>query len=117
MIMFTSFYNFEQPSGTSSPLPSAQNGHPPPTQQPTGQPGPQPSQNGPAPTGKPSRISPMTKPMGLDPMAILQERENRLATRVALRFKTLSCRFDKFCTKVKTTLKNRRAFKDAQSYG
>jgi SWI/SNF-related matrix-associated actin-dependent regulator of chromatin subfamily A protein 2/4 len=73
----------------------SQNGHAPglrPQQQmqpgasPT--PGQAPAQNGPG--GKPSRISPVARPVGLDPVTILQERENRLASRVAYRIDELS---------------------------
>ncbi|XP_042909871.1 probable global transcription activator SNF2L2 [Parasteatoda tepidariorum] len=39
---------------------------------------------------KQSRITPVAKPQGLDPIEILKERENRLAARIALRIQELS---------------------------
>ena len=51
---------------------------------------PAPVQNGPGPGIKPSRISPVARPVGLDPVTILQERENRLASRVAHRIDELT---------------------------
>ncbi len=78
----------------------AQNGHAPGMRPQPMQPGASPTpgqappqqqqqqQNGPG--GKPSRISPVARPAGLDPVTILQERENRLASRVAHRIDELS---------------------------
>jgi SWI/SNF-related matrix-associated actin-dependent regulator of chromatin subfamily A protein 2/4 len=37
-----------------------------------------------------SRITPLAKPIGIDPVCMLQERENRLASRVAHRINELS---------------------------
>ena len=70
----------------------AQNGHPPGSRPQPMQPGapPAPVQNGPGPGIKPSRISPVARPVGLDPVTILQERENRLASRVAHRIDELT---------------------------
>merc|ERR1712038_2031070 len=39
---------------------------------------------------KPNRITPIAKPVGVDPVTLLQERENRLASRVAHRIDELS---------------------------
>ena len=39
--------------------------------------------------GKQNRITPLNKPAGLDPVEILQERENRIAARIAHRIKEL----------------------------
>ena len=47
-------------------------------------------QLGPAAGGKPNRITPVPKPAGIDPVTVLQERENRLASRVAHRIDELS---------------------------
>ena len=69
-----------------------QNGHAPGMRPPqpgaAPAPGPAPAQNGPG--GKPSRITPVARPVGLDPVTILQERENRLASRVAHRIDELT---------------------------
>lgn len=40
--------------------------------------------------GKTSRVTPVTKPSGVDPLILLQERENRLAARIAHRIDELS---------------------------
>jgi len=40
--------------------------------------------------GKQNKVTPITKPTGLDPVVILQERENRLAARIAYRVDELS---------------------------
>ena len=48
------------------------------------------AQLGPAAGGKPNRITPVPKPAGIDPVTLLQERENRLAARVAHRIDELS---------------------------
>merc|ERR1719215_1817054 len=42
------------------------------------------------PGGKPSRVTPIAKPSGIDPVTILQERENRLASRIAHRIDELT---------------------------
>jgi len=42
------------------------------------------------PGGKPSRVTPIAKPAGIDPVTILQERENRLASRIAHRIDELT---------------------------
>merc|ERR1712083_1163610 len=42
------------------------------------------------PGAKPNRVTPIQKPAGIDPVTILQERENRLAARVAHRIDELS---------------------------
>lgn len=39
---------------------------------------------------KTNRITPISKPAGVDPVTLLQERENRLASRVAHRIDELS---------------------------
>ena len=41
---------------------------------------------------KPNRITPLAKPVGVDPVTLLQERENRLAARVSHRIGKLFCR-------------------------
>ena len=54
----------------------------------SGQPGGPSSGTGAAtgpPGVKPNRITPIAKPVGVDPVTLLQERENRLAARVAHR--------------------------------
>ncbi|KAG0721839.1 ATP-dependent helicase brm [Chionoecetes opilio] len=40
--------------------------------------------------GKTSRVTPITKPSGVDPLVLLQERENRLSTRIAHRIDELT---------------------------
>jgi len=86
------------PSTTSLGMPSNQSGMsgsgPPNTSSgPTG-PGGRPMQpGGPGqvtPGGKPSRVTPIAKPSGIDPVTILQERENRLASRIAHRIDELT---------------------------
>ena len=70
--------------GRSSPMapPNAQSGAAPsPRPQ-----GPQGQQQG----LKPNRITPVAKPAGIDPVTLLQERENRLAARVSHRIDELS---------------------------
>lgn len=65
------------------------NGHAPGMRPP--QPGSAPAQGqAPMQNGKPSRVTPVARPTGLDPVTILQERENRLASRVAHRIDELS---------------------------
>ncbi|CAM1297868.1 SMARCA4 (predicted), partial [Pycnogonum litorale] len=39
---------------------------------------------------KQNRVTPVAKPQGIDPIAILQERENRVSSRIALRIQELS---------------------------
>merc|ERR1712045_819606 len=59
----------------------------------SGQPGGPSSGTGAAtgpPVVKPNRITPIAKPVGVDPVTLLQERENRLASRVAHRIDELS---------------------------
>merc|ERR1712018_391821 len=59
----------------------------------SGQPGPPSSGTGTTtgpPGVKPNRITPIAKPVGVDPVTLLQERENRLAARVAHRIDELS---------------------------
>merc|ERR1711944_384970 len=59
----------------------------------SGQPGGPSSGTGAAtgpPGVKPNRITPIAKPVGVDPVTLLQERENRLAARVAHRIDELS---------------------------
>ncbi len=65
---------------------------PPQQQQPGGQHQyqQQPQQPPPPPGSKMSRVTPVSKPAGLDPITLLQERENRLASRVAHRIDELS---------------------------
>merc|ERR1712223_670320 len=54
-------------------------------------PRPQPGQQGQPQSGmKPNRITPVAKPAGIDPVTLLQERENRLAARVAHRIDELA---------------------------
>lgn len=64
-----------------------------PQQRPLGPLGPQ--QQGPQPAGPPAqqkqnRITTLAKPVGLDPILLLQERENRVAARIAHRIQILS---------------------------
>merc|ERR1712141_479342 len=69
-----------QPMGASGPMS-------------TGQPGAPTSGTGATagPSGvKPNRITPIAKPVGVDPVTLLQERENRLAARVSHRIDELS---------------------------
>merc|ERR1712029_925019 len=54
------------------------------------QPGPQGPQQQQQPGMKANRITPISKPAGVDPVTLLQERENRLAARVAHRIDELS---------------------------
>merc|ERR1712072_187350 len=69
-----------QPMGASGPIS-------------TGQPGAPTSGSGATacpPGVKPNRITPIAKPVGVDPVTLLQERENRLAARVSHRIDELS---------------------------
>ena len=96
--------NNQAPYGRPGSMPPGGVG-PPNTQAPPSQPipamgGPRPGQpmgpGGPANAGqpgattgppgvKPNRITPIAKPVGVDPVTLLQERENRLAARVSHR--------------------------------
>merc|ERR1719323_1141229 len=70
--------------GRSSPMapPNAQSGAvPSPRPQPPG------SMSG---TAKPNRVTPVAKPAGVDPVTLLQERENRLAARIGHRIDELN---------------------------
>ncbi|OAD55062.1 ATP-dependent helicase brm [Eufriesea mexicana] len=51
---------------------------------------PQQQQQPPQPGAKTNRVTSVAKPAGLDPLLILQERENRVAARIALRMEQLS---------------------------
>lgn len=51
--------------------------------------GPQPGQTGPQPQPKQNRVTTLPKPAGIDPLIILQERENRMAARIAARMEQL----------------------------
>ncbi|XP_069692754.1 ATP-dependent helicase brm-like isoform X2 [Periplaneta americana] len=78
-----------QPTVGSAPATSSSPGTPPvvPTQ--ASRPGvTQPPQ--PPPQQKQNRVTPIAKPAGLDPLIILQERENRLAARIAHRIEELN---------------------------
>lgn len=60
---------------------------------PTPRPGcqtPQQQQQQPQPGTKTNRVTSVAKPVGLDPLLILQERENRVAARISLRMEQLS---------------------------
>ncbi|XP_011257143.2 ATP-dependent helicase brm isoform X3 [Camponotus floridanus] len=62
-------------------------------QGPTPRPGcqtPQQQQQQPQPGTKTNRVTSVAKPVGLDPLLILQERENRVAARISLRMEQLS---------------------------
>merc|ERR1711879_779385 len=76
------------------PIPGARPGHPGSGgMSSSGQPGGPSSGPGAAsgpPGVKPNRITPIAKPVGVDPVTLLQERENRLASRVAHRIDELS---------------------------
>ena len=81
------------PYGRSGPGSAPPNTQAPPSQPIPGQgprpmPGSQPS--GPQGSKIHSRITPIAKPAGIDPVTLLQERENRLAARVAHRIDELS---------------------------
>jgi len=71
-------------ANAGSPRPPQAGGPQGPQQQ--GQQGPQQQQPG----MKANRITPISKPAGVDPVTLLQERENRLAARVAHRIDELS---------------------------
>ncbi|XP_063220159.1 ATP-dependent helicase brm-like [Bacillus rossius redtenbacheri] len=73
----------QMPARTSTPVPSS-SGH---AAQPVARPGPH---QGPSQPVKQSRVTPVAKPVGLDPVLILQERENRLAARIAHRIEELN---------------------------
>lgn len=79
------------PSGRPSPAPPA--AAPPPAAAVPGPSVPQPAPGQPSPIlqlqQKQSRISPVQKPQGLDPVEILQEREYRLQARIAHRIQEL----------------------------
>ncbi|XP_049295010.1 ATP-dependent helicase brm [Anopheles funestus] len=64
----------------------------PSSQGPAGGPGPRPAAQAPTmqPMPKQNRVTTVAKPAGLDPLTILQERENRLAARIALRLEELN---------------------------
>ncbi|XP_043516816.1 ATP-dependent helicase brm-like [Frieseomelitta varia] len=51
---------------------------------------PQQQQQPPQPGAKTNRVTSVAKPAGLDPLLVLQERENRVAARIALRMEQLS---------------------------
>lgn len=79
-----------------APLPSNMQGgpgiRPPGGPTTTGIPGqvkPTPQQQQQQPMAKPNRVTTVAKPTGLDPITILHERENRIATRIALRVQEL----------------------------
>ena len=80
------------PTSAGAPVSSAAGPHPSsgpaPGQSPGGPRPAGPGQMGPG--GKPSRVTPMAKPSGIDPVTILQERENRLASRIAHRIDELT---------------------------
>ena len=74
---------------------NANAGSPRPPPAASGQQGQQQGQQGPQqqhgqPGMKANRITPISKPAGIDPVTLLQERENRLAARVAHRIDELS---------------------------
>merc|ERR1711863_35343 len=69
-----------QPIGTGGPINTGQPGGPTAGSGATAGP----------PGVKPNRITPIAKPVGVDPVTLLQERENRLAARVSHRIDELS---------------------------
>ncbi|CAL4066291.1 unnamed protein product, partial [Meganyctiphanes norvegica] len=77
----------QQPPTQGSPAPTPGTTPRPPV--PPGQqvPGPQAAQQ---PPGKANRITPLAKPNGVDPLILLQERENRLTQRIAHRIEELT---------------------------
>ncbi|XP_046739916.1 ATP-dependent helicase brm isoform X3 [Diprion similis] len=83
----------DQTQGPVTPGPTPQMAGPP-VVGPTGppRPGPQtPQQQQPQQPGtKTNRVTSIAKPAGLDPLLILQERENRVAARISLRMEQLS---------------------------
>ncbi|KAJ9578061.1 hypothetical protein L9F63_025079, partial [Diploptera punctata] len=75
-------------AGTGTSVPSATSAQGPrPLSQGPGQSAAQPPQ---PPPQKQNRVTPIAKPAGLDPLIILQERENRLAARIAHRIEELN---------------------------
>ncbi|PSN30883.1 ATP-dependent helicase brm [Blattella germanica] len=86
--------NQQQPMGPAAmpnmPMPVNQNNMPPmvPTNRPPAPPVQQPCP--PQPQQKQNRVTSVSKPIGLDPLLILQERENRVAARIAQRIEQLS---------------------------
>jgi len=69
----------QAPTPGTTPRPSVPSGQP--------MPGPQAAQQ---PPGKANRITPISKPNGVDPLILLQERENRLTQRIAYRIDELT---------------------------
>ncbi|XP_022919947.1 ATP-dependent helicase brm isoform X2 [Onthophagus taurus] len=65
-------------------------GHPQQAAQPPAQPGQPQNQSQQAPPGKQNRVTTISKPCGIDPLIILQERENRVASRIAARIDQLN---------------------------
>ena len=80
-----------QAGGAPPPSAAAPPGSAPPSTAPGQGPRPQgaPPGSG-APQAKPNRVTPIAKPAGIDPVTILQERENRLAGRIAHRIDELT---------------------------
>ncbi|XP_055591612.1 ATP-dependent helicase brm [Uranotaenia lowii] len=83
--------------GQQGPHPPQMGGAPgqpqrPSSQGPAGAQGPRPGAQAPVvqPIQKQNRVTTVAKPVGLDPITILQERENRMAARIALRMEELS---------------------------
>lgn len=75
------------PQANQPQTPAGQNAQPP-TSQPSTQPT-QPQQQQ-APQGKQNRVTTLPKPVGIDPIVILQERENRVAARIQARMQQLN---------------------------
>lgn len=71
-------------TGATSAPPAAPAQAPPPKGPPAG-----PASSG-AQQSKPNRVTPVARPVGIDPVTILNERENRLATRIAHRIDELT---------------------------
>lgn len=78
------------PSGPPNMQVPALNAQRPPNQAGPMGGGPPTSTGGPNANVKPNRVTPVAKPAGIDPITLLQERENRLAARVAHRIDELS---------------------------
>ncbi|XP_026323567.1 ATP-dependent helicase brm isoform X2 [Hyposmocoma kahamanoa] len=73
------------PPSLRGPAPVRPAGPGAPNAQPTQQPG-----GGPTPGAKQNRVTSIPKPVGIDPLQLLNERENRIAARIAHRMEILS---------------------------
>ena len=76
------------PTSSSSAAPPT--AAPPSTASKPGQAAPAPAPPAGLPPAKPNRVTPVAKPAGVDPVTLLQERENRLAARIGHRIDELN---------------------------